>query len=101
MQKDKEDLEEVSTELELADEDELVPYVCRFLSICLCACLTAQIQNRRYLHPAPPPRRPGAAGVVDRGHRLGGDAAGGVAGRAARRVAGVEGCAVCAVWAEY
>ncbi len=26
-QKDKEDLEEVSTELELADEDELVPYV--------------------------------------------------------------------------
>ena len=27
LQKDKEDLEEVSTELELADEDELVPYV--------------------------------------------------------------------------
>jgi prefoldin subunit 4 len=26
-QKDKEDLEEISTELELADEDELVPYV--------------------------------------------------------------------------
>ena len=26
-QKDKEDLEEVSTELELADEDELIPYV--------------------------------------------------------------------------
>jgi hypothetical protein len=26
-QKDKEDLEEVLTELELADEDELVPYV--------------------------------------------------------------------------
>lgn len=26
MQKDKEDIEEVSTELELADEDELVPY---------------------------------------------------------------------------
>lgn len=28
-QKDKEDLEEISTELELADEDELVPYVRR------------------------------------------------------------------------
>lgn len=28
-QKDKEDLEEISTELELADEDELVPYVFR------------------------------------------------------------------------
>lgn len=27
LQKDKEDLEEVSTELELADEDELLPYV--------------------------------------------------------------------------
>lgn len=27
LQKDKEDLEEVATELELADEDELVPYV--------------------------------------------------------------------------
>jgi hypothetical protein len=27
VQKDKEDLEEISTELELADEDELVPYV--------------------------------------------------------------------------
>lgn len=26
MQKDKEDLEEISTELELADEDEKVPY---------------------------------------------------------------------------
>lgn len=26
-QKDKEDLEEVSTELELADEDQLIPYV--------------------------------------------------------------------------
>lgn len=26
MQKDKEDLEEISTELELADEDDLVPY---------------------------------------------------------------------------
>lgn len=26
-QKDKEDLEEVTTELELADEDDLVPYV--------------------------------------------------------------------------
>lgn len=26
MQKEKEDLEEISTELELADEDELVPY---------------------------------------------------------------------------
>ena len=28
MQKDKEDLEEISSELELADEDEKVPYVC-------------------------------------------------------------------------
>ena len=28
-QKDKEDLEEISTELELADEDESVPYVPR------------------------------------------------------------------------
>ena len=27
-QKDKEDLEEISSELELADEDEKVPYVC-------------------------------------------------------------------------
>lgn len=27
VQKDKEDLEELSTELELADEDELVPYI--------------------------------------------------------------------------
>lgn len=27
LQKDKEDLEEISTELELADEDDLVPYV--------------------------------------------------------------------------
>lgn len=30
--KDKEDLEEVSTELELADEDELVPYVLLLLA---------------------------------------------------------------------
>lgn len=30
MQKDKEELEEVSTELELADEDELVPYAFTF-----------------------------------------------------------------------
>lgn len=28
LQKDKEDLEEISSELELADEDEKVPYVC-------------------------------------------------------------------------
>lgn len=32
LQKDKEDLEEVATELELADEDELVPYVSSNLS---------------------------------------------------------------------
>lgn len=32
-QKDKEDLEEITTELELADEDELVPYVLSPLSI--------------------------------------------------------------------
>lgn len=31
--KDKEDLEEVSTELELADEDELVPYALSLLAV--------------------------------------------------------------------
>jgi predicted RNA-binding Zn-ribbon protein involved in translation (DUF1610 family) len=35
-QKDKEDLEEISSELELADEDEKVPYVCP-------ACLILEI----------------------------------------------------------
>lgn len=43
LQKDKEDLEEVSTELELADEDELVPYVIwEFLDTLLCS-LTAPV----------------------------------------------------------
>jgi len=32
-QKDKEDLEEISSELELADEDEKVPYVCLSRSV--------------------------------------------------------------------
>jgi hypothetical protein len=32
-QKDKEDLEELSTELELADEDELIRYVCSLATI--------------------------------------------------------------------
>jgi hypothetical protein len=32
-QKDKEDLEEISSELELADEDEKVPYVCLALFV--------------------------------------------------------------------
>lgn len=35
-QKDKEDLEEVSMELELADEDELVPYVLSFHDMHFC-----------------------------------------------------------------
>lgn len=38
-QKDKEDLEEISTELELADEDELVPYVLPLLALSLLPCL--------------------------------------------------------------
>lgn len=45
-QKDKEDLEEITTELELADEDELVPYA---LSLYLPFCLFGSLaDNDRY-----------------------------------------------------
>jgi hypothetical protein len=50
VQKDKEDLEEISTELELADEDELVPYVFfhSFLSLLFNADPMTQVQNWRF-----------------------------------------------------
>jgi hypothetical protein len=53
LQKDKEDLEEVSTELELADEDELVPYVLVDALDKFHALLTfrpLQLQDRRLIH---------------------------------------------------
>ena len=45
-QKDKEDLEEITTELELADEDELVPYVLSYvLSLSLSLFITSRVFN--------------------------------------------------------
>ena len=35
LQKDKEDLDEISNELELADEDEKIPYVISTCSMCV------------------------------------------------------------------
>lgn len=102
-QKDKEDLEEISTELELADEDELVPYVSlpsndhridgmiddmrRYYHlspirypICTIHSLKtyltkAQIQNRRQLCPPSPRRSPVPPLHLHREDRLRGVAA--------------------------
>jgi hypothetical protein len=49
-QKDKEDLEELSTELELADEDELVPYVPPSLFL-LLLCANLSILSSSLCHP--------------------------------------------------
>jgi prefoldin subunit 4 len=71
MQKDKEDLEEISSELELADEEEKVPYVClparpaqpspaRLLSLWLLAdtlLCDGVLDARRYINKSSPSSR--------------------------------------------
>ncbi len=67
-QKEKEDLDDVSSELELADEDDKIPYTLPSLSFSSSAGETAdifQLQNRRFLHLLTSARSPRNAGYID------------------------------------
>jgi len=57
-QKDKEDLEEISSELELADEDEKVPYVVTSAPKIDISNMASQLQDRRFVHALTTPGSP-------------------------------------------
>ena len=101
-QKDKEDLEELSTELELADEDDLVACVLPLSPPFQLPSHTTdqnpKLQNRRLLHARPSLRGPGPAHGTDLGDRRRGLGTAGGAGRDQGGDLRVEGASLCAVW---
>lgn len=108
VQKEKEDLDDVSGELELADEDELIPYEepIAYLSSLLEYHAPNQtnilkLQNWRFIHFTTTTRSPGTAHKVDREHRGGSNAG----RRKAQYNQGgndtIEGGIICQIWSKY